>query len=519
MKAQQMVEAWRRHLRRRFPLFPHLVDQQVAKVWTLKASKNVTPEDLQSLEQELTKLAKKDGRLLRSVASEPALSTRSNSVAGSLPRVGDRPHTGTSRSSSQHSFAQSDGSFRSQIQFIPKLYYPKQPLQKPPDVWDHITKFDVSQYWDAETNKPKQHKDYQEMYKKQLDAQLEELQYKKQSDKTEVLRDKEALDREGARYQDNLQKERDQRNQVRQKLAKEMLHAHNQRDRFLERLRQEKADLKNQMETVANHYLLEENERLGMLKERLEERKKERTQENIEREEMKRRKLQEERDYDKALFERYCADQDMADRNKKKQADDRWAKMQKNTEGGSKQVIAERKAKEEFDSKILQRDLAMADENFRRKTQEKEDTHKRLTKEMVQTLDDQIWKKQQKTLEEQVELRTLGKRFDEDCENMKKEEMNKAYQRYLDRKKLDEETVELVNDINVVHQEHRVRPDLINVETAFNQPILRTMVRSGYAGFKPDSLNPTAVGRRNRNIIPSYAGSISEFDDDSTVGW
>merc|ERR1740131_528213 len=102
---------------------------------------------------------------------------------------------------------------------------------------------------------------------------------------------------------------------------------------------------------------------------------------------------------------------------------------------------------------------------------------------MVQTLDDQIWKKQQKTLEEQVERREFGKRFDEDCENMKKEEMNKAYQRYLDRKKLDEETVELVNDINVVHPEHRVRPDLINVETAFNQPILRTMVRSGYAGF------------------------------------
>jgi hypothetical protein len=282
-----------------------------------------------------------------------------------------------------------------------------------------------------------------------------------------------------------------------------------------ERQRKEKFDLKTQMETVAHHYEMEEEEKARLLHERLQERKRERVQSNIEREEQRQRTDKERKDHEKALVERYCADQDMAEAFKQKQADDRWAKMQKNTATGSKMAIAEKKAKDEHEAKVLARDLAEGERKFLQREQDKVDTFNRLTKEMVGTLDQQVYQKQQISIEEREDMKVRGKLLDEDTAEMNRQEQNKMYKRYLDRKQQEKDMIEQVNYTNNIRLEHRVRPDLIPMESDFNQPALRTMHFSGYLDCPPESLNAHATGRRNRRTCPSFNGSISELDDDS----
>eukprot|EP00397_Hematodinium_sp_SG-2012_P040095 GEMP01043880.1.p1 GENE.GEMP01043880.1~~GEMP01043880.1.p1 ORF type:complete len:365 (+),score=87.86 GEMP01043880.1:22-1095(+) len=322
MRAQQLVEAWRLHLRRRFPQFPHLVDQQVQKVIILRSSKTLTAGDLQELEAELAVKAKGSGRL-RSAASEPAFSTCSSHGA-------KRPPSAGSCAPSFRSLARSDSSLGSKVRLKPsatKMLYPRQPITKPLDIWDHIVRYDASKHFDAELTRPDKARNVQSMYKLQLDAQMEEMQWKKQMLVDGREKDREAIEREKNRYKDDLERDRERRSQERCRLAQEMLHSQYHRERKLERERA--------LREVERHLILdreasqEEADRVERARanEIVRQRRSAKLQEFQDNIEERERQKQELRVEEHAIAKRYIADMDAREEQKQVEVIARQNKM------------------------------------------------------------------------------------------------------------------------------------------------------------------------------------------------
>jgi len=524
MKAIELVETWRKHLRRRFPLHPHLVDAQVQKVWALRSTnKTLTPGDLQTLEKELLELSKREQARMNQSASEPALSTfgsppgtgssHRKRIADALPpnliglqRGVERPLSGTSRASSI-SRAQTTSSV-SRIKFAPKMYYPKVPLQKPMDVWDHIVRFDLDKFQSQEKSKPFQDTAYRTMYKKQLDAQMDEINYKKQLTLTEKHKDLDTIISQHKLYEEDLERQRERKMQVKRKLIDEMNHSKKQRERADNRAKRQAQNERDALKQAMER----DKEAEDMLKQIASERQLAR---NIERLDVQRtvreRKLQNKEDQkkeEKEYVERSCADADAKEAAKKALLNARIAKMAENSDGASKAVLSERAAKEAHEDARLRRDQEKYNRAVEERERNKKDTLDRLSKEMQDCLYDQINLKKQKKEIVREEMKIFGKKLDVQAEEKVRDDKQQIIDKRLKRKEFDIAVVDQVRSLNVIHPIHRIRRDLEPMEKDFNQPILRTMQSQGYLECPPHYDIPVCDGFKDRNIIPVYDGEI-----------
>lgn len=503
--AQQLVEAWRQRLRRRFPQFPQLIDEQVGKVWALRSNKTLTPEDLVDLENELaSKVKQPRARKLQTVASEPTLSTAS-----------EVPPSARSYAPSCHSLARSESSLASAVKFKARMPYPKNPLQKPMDVWDHIVRYDTKHFMDAEVSRPQQVRQTHLKYREQLDVQMEDIDRRKQARAASVGHDRDAIALEQQRFKNDQEREREQRINVRNQLGKEMIQAHKLKERMVKKdsmarmeerelmLAREEAQQKSEAQHRARQAAIMQmrrTEKMREFQETLEERNREKCRE---------------REQDKFLAERYVADLDAKERQKQEELDARWKRIQSITGsmGASNKKAADMLAKADEDRML--RDIRIATEQEEEKRIRKEQHLLQCRTDMKNTLDAQVHEKQQRALQERVRMKERGLQLDDNVARLKVEEKEKAAAAFRARREMDLAVVGQIRERNSTHDEHHVRPDLASIELDYNQSLLRTMQVNGY-DMQNLNVRPggTCKGKRERKTVPSYVGTMSSDDED-----
>jgi len=516
--AQQLVEAWRQRLRKRFPQHPHLVDGQVAKLWELRSVKSVTPEDLASLEGELSSLAK--GSRLPSVTSEPILSkvTRSavSEPALSACKEPQRPASASDRSG-VHS-VRSESSLTSCIRYKARMPYPRSPLQKPLDLWDHLVRYDSNKYKNSELNRPAMKYHSKQSYKRDLDEQMEDLLWRKQVDINTRENDRQAMALETKRYQDDQEREREKHSQMRSRLVKDMLNSHQLKERQLERERnnaaQERKLMLDRESAQASRDALEGQRMTAILQKRRTEKLHEFQHDLEEREKVKKAEREEEIN----LAERYIADLDAREDRKQAEIGARWERIKaiSDSVGASNKEIAD--AAERRDEERMIRDLEKAKKREDEKRRLKEELLIERNQDMRQSLDHQIMEKKQILLQEREEMKQVGIRMELDAQKSHQEAKAKLVSCFNARRNLDEAVVAQIRAHNNVHSEHHVRPELSQVESDYNRKLLEFMKGDGYADLPGEMVTgKPCLGKRDRKTVPSYVGSLSTQDGEESA--
>merc|ERR1719335_440692 len=299
---------------------------------------------------------------------------------------------------------------------------PRKPIQRVPDQWDLIRRYDQSKFNDEERGRVETKRALQMKYKAELDRQMEEIHDRRQFYTEEMQRDREAILLEQDRIQRDEALEKQRLAERNKAVLEGCEQALRQKQRKQEREQKEairRDRMKKRSEEISRHVL-----------------------ESIELK--KKRKIADAAD-ERKMMARYARELEQREEERQQLLEDMKERMTKIAGTVGKMVGDSAADRERADEQRMMDTLAAAE---------------------AKSKDAAEWALQ-------------GKIWKEEAEEAQKKDERAEYARRHARMELDKHLMQQLN-VYGIDEEQRFRPDLRHREKEFNQDIFRQMIVEGF---------------------------------------
>jgi len=460
-KKSDVLATFEQHLQGRFgPTAKTAISKEVAK---LASKAKISSADLTAVER----------AIVSNLRQEKAASDIGSNAPASVPNLKE-----TARSTASDTGRRvMEG--RATPPFKPAVQIPKKPLQRVPDQWDLIIRYDQTKFGDEERTRVEQKRTQQARYKRELDRQMEEIEDRRTFYAEEKNRDREAILLE----QDRIQRDEALEHERQEERNKAVLHgcqeALMQRQKKLER---EQALAKRERDELLAQVQREEQEdaqKEAVRRDRMHKRAQEINRHVLESIELKRKRKIADAEEERKMMARYARELEQREEERAAGIQALKDRMMKIAGSVGKMVGESAAEKEREDERRMIETLAAAEQKAKEAEEERNAVKRERLKAMKDCLEDQIHLKDLRVRKEYAEMALQGKIWKEEAEESNRKEAAAAEARRQARLNLDRALIKQL-EVDGIDEDQRFRPDLRVRERQFNQDIFRQMVTEGF---------------------------------------
>jgi hypothetical protein len=461
-KKSDVLATFEQHLQGRFgPTAKSAISKEVAK---LASKTKISSADLTAVERAIVDSLRQE---------RPAASDIGSNAPASAPNLKETGRSTTSDTGRRLMEGRITPPFK------PAVEIPKKPLQRVPDQWDLIIRYDQTKFGDEERTRVEQKRTQQARYKRELDRQMEEIEDRRTFYAEEKARDRSAILLE----QDRISRDEALEHERQEERNKAVLHgcqeALMQRQKKLER---EQALAKRERDELLARVQREEQEdaqKEAIRRDRMQKRAQEINRHVMESIELKRKRKIADAEEERKMMARYARELEQREEERAAGIQALKDRMLKIAGSVGKMVGESAAEKERQDERRMMETLAAAEQKAKEAEEERMQVKKERLKAMKDCLEDQIHLKDLRVRKEHAEMALQGKIWKEEADEANAKEAADAAHRRQMRQNLDRDLMKQLNT-DGIDEEQRFRPDLRVRERQFNQDIFRQMVSEGF---------------------------------------
>merc|ERR1719335_990102 len=347
---------------------------------------------------------------------------------------------------------------------------PRKPIQRVPDQWDLILRYDQSKFNDEERGRVETKRALQMKYKAELDRQMEEIHDRRQFYTEEMQRDREAILLEQDRIQRDEALEKQRLAERNKAVLEGCEHALRQKQRRQEREQKLLARERDELLAQVQREEQEDAQKEAIRRDRMKKRSDEISRHVLESIELKKKRK---------IVARYARELEQREEERQQLLEDMKVRMTKIAGSVGKMVGDSAADRERADEQRMMDTLAAAEQKSKEAEEERARVKAERTQAMKDCLADQIRLKEIRKRKDAAEWALQGKIWKEEAEEAQKKDERAEYARRQARMEMDKHLMTQLH-VDGIDEEQRFRPDLRHREKEFNQDIFRQMIVEGF---------------------------------------